>query len=138
MSEKSVYPDDLVTLTTTETDFQAGILVAVLDNAGIKAFSFGAVSAMEPLGKRLTPVVVQVRQADVDRARAALAQNVADSVDLDWDQVDVGERVDDLPLTTREGMPPAARIAWLLTLLLLGTVVLGLIITIVLAYSNGK
>src|SRR5688572_3109245 len=91
MLDPNGHPDDLVTLTTTETVFQAGIIVAVLDEAGIQAFSFDGLSALYPLGQRLTPAVVQVRRADLERARAALNQNVADSVDIDWDEVDVGE-----------------------------------------------
>jgi hypothetical protein len=84
-------PDDLVTLMTAETQFQAGIIVAVLEEAGVKAFAFGALNALYPISQRVTPVVVQVRQADLERAREALKQNVADSVDIDWDEVDVGE-----------------------------------------------
>lgn len=116
-------PDGLVTVTTTDTEFQAGILVAVLEDVGIKAFSFGAVAAMEPYGKRLMPVVVQVRREDFEKAKAALVQNVADSVDLDWDEVDVGERVDDLPLTETNRMPFVPRLALILAVLLLVVVV---------------
>lgn len=83
--------DDLVTLMTAETQFQAGIIVAVLEEAGIKAFAFGALNALYPISQRITPVVVQVRQGDLDAARAALQQNIADSVDIDWNEVDVGE-----------------------------------------------
>ncbi len=52
-------------------------------------------------------------------------QAVADSVDLDWDEVNVGEREDDLPLRPVGQMPLLAKVAFavaavliLLTLLL--------------------
>ena len=96
------HDDDLVTLTTRATEFEAQTLVAVLQEAGINAFAFGAIPAMEPLGQRLTPAVVQVRRADLQLAQAALNQNVADSVDLDWNEVDVGESEDDAPPTPAE------------------------------------
>jgi hypothetical protein len=82
--------DDLVTLVVKPTEFEAKTLVAVLEEEGIKAVAFGAASAVMPLGIRITPVPVQVRRADLDRAKAALQMNIADSVDLDWDEVDVG------------------------------------------------
>ena len=57
---------------------------------------------------------VQVRRADLERARAALEKNTSDSVDLDWDEVDVGEREDHLPLTPVNRMPLLARIGFAL------------------------
>jgi len=98
------HPDDLVTLVAKPSEFEAHALVAVLREAGIEAFAFGAMRAALPFSERLTPVPVQVRQVDLERAQAALKQNVADSMDLDWDDVDVGERLDDLPLKRSEGM----------------------------------
>lgn len=105
-------PDDLVTLTTAEMQFQAGIIVAVLEEAGIKAFAFGALNALYPISQRVTPVVVQVRQADLDKAREALKQNVADSVDIDWDSVDVGEPEEAAPAKLRGVMPLVPRLGF--------------------------
>ena len=99
---KPSHDDDLVTLATRATEFEAQTLVAVLAEAGIEACAFGAIPAMEPLGQRLTPAVVQVRRSDVQLAEAALKQNVADSVDLDWNEVDVGQMEDDETPTAGE------------------------------------
>jgi hypothetical protein len=99
-------PEDLVTLVVKSTEFEANTTVAVLEDAGIKAFAFSAMRAALPLNERLTGVPVQVRRMDFDRAERTLKQNVADSVDMDWDSVDVGDREDNLPLTVRKGMPP--------------------------------
>jgi hypothetical protein len=39
-------------------------------------------------------VPVQVRRVDLERAQVALKKNIADSVDLDWNEVDVGQPQD--------------------------------------------
>jgi hypothetical protein len=105
-------PDDLVTLVSKPTEFEAHALVVVLEEAGINAFAFGMPQSLAPLGGPVTAVPVQVRRADLERAQRAMEKNIADSVDLDWDSVDVGERTDRLPLTTRRGMPWPARIGF--------------------------
>jgi hypothetical protein len=112
-------PNYLVTLVTKPTEFEAHALVAVLREAGIEAFVFGGLHALLPLSEMVTPVPVQVRRADLEAARAAMEQNVADSVDLDWNLVDVGQRIDNVPLTTRSGMPLLARIGFGMALIVL-------------------
>ncbi|MCI0363749.1 MAG: DUF2007 domain-containing protein [Phycisphaerales bacterium] len=119
------HPDDLVTLVTRPTEFEANVLVAVLQEAGIKAFAFGALATTLHLGSRITPVPVQVRRADLERAKVALAQNVADSVDLDWDEVDLGEREDRLPLVEGRRMPRLARVGYLIAVLIVIGMLLG-------------
>lgn len=104
-------PDELATLITTRYGFEAHVIVAVLQEAGIDARAFDAIQTSLPLGGGFTAVPVQVRRGDLARAKEALKSNLSDSIDLDWEQVDVGERVDHVPLTTRRGMPLAAKIA---------------------------
>ncbi len=104
-------PDELATLITTGQAFEAHVIVAVLQEAGIYARAFDAIQSSLPLGGSFMRVPVQVRRVDLAKAKEALKNNVSDSVDLDWEQVDVGERVDHVPLTTRRGMPLAAKIA---------------------------
>lgn len=113
------HPDDLVTLITKPTEFEAHALVAVLREAGVEAFAFGALRAALPWGERLAAVPVQVRQTDLERAQAALKQNIAESMDLNWNEVDVGERVDDLPLARRAAMPLFIKAGYLLAVLAL-------------------
>jgi hypothetical protein len=122
---------DLVTLTVKPNEFEAAAVVAVLDDAGIQAWAFGAGQAALPLGDRVIGVPVQVRQDDVERAQAALQQKMADSVDLDWDMVDVGDRVDDVSLTSRRRMPLVVRLGYwlavtLILIMLLAAAVIGL------------
>ena len=113
------HPDDLVTLVTKSTEFEAHAKVAVLQDAGIQAFAFGNVHAAYPLtlSAPLAGVPVQVRRADLERARLVLEQNRSDSVDLDWDEIDVGERMDDLPLTAHAAMPLIAKFGFALAVL---------------------
>jgi hypothetical protein len=118
------HEDRLVTLLQAKTEFEANMTVAVLADAGIEAFAFGGAYGALPLSSRLMRVPVQVRESDLDAAKAALASNVSDSVDLDWDEVDVGEREDGLPLRTPGRMPLAAKIAY-------GAAVAILILTVV-------
>ena len=104
--------DKLTTLLEARSEFEANMAVAVLAEAGIEAFAFGEAYGALPLNARFMRVPVQVRASELAQAKAALSQNISDSVDLDWDEVDVGQREDALPLSTPGRMPLAARIAF--------------------------
>lgn len=94
-------PDMLVTLTTTRTEFEGANLVNVLQAAGIPARVFAAgANTMQWEAGYTDPIKVQVRRRDMQRAVETLRQNRQDSIDLDWDEVDVGQM---------EGMAPEAR-----------------------------
>lgn len=89
-------PEGLVELTTVANEAEAGMIIGVLADAGIEAWSYSApgvgLGAFGSLS--LAPTVVAVRGGDVDEARAVLDRNREDSVDLDWSEVDVGEPED--------------------------------------------
>jgi Putative prokaryotic signal transducing protein len=114
------YPNDLVTLTTAANEFEAGAIVAVLEEAGIDAVAFGGSQMMGITDLPGLRVQVQVRRADLERAEAALKQNVADSIDLDWNEVDLGAVEDDVPIAhphadrQRPHMPVIVRLGFLL------------------------
>lgn len=100
--------DQLVTLMRAPNEFAAGLIVAALDEEGIEAFSFG--TAQAGLGLPLHPgggdsVLVQVRSRDRSSAHDLLVSLKETMADFDWDHVDVGERLDALPLTPTGGMP---------------------------------
>ena len=104
-------PDDLVTVVSTATPFEAHTLASVLQDAGVDAVVMGATPwAGVPLDQS-SRATVQVRREVAERARLVLEANVSDSIDIDWDEIDVGEREDTLPLTPvgRKQMP--ARVA---------------------------
>ncbi len=128
-------PDQLVTITSATSEFVAQILVAILDDAGIDAFAFGSTgTTLGVTGQSTNPrwgVPIQVRRRDVDAAKAALQANRRDSVDIDWDMVEVGTPAEDgRPHNTP---PVAAKIAWLVAA---AVMVLGLILAVVVLTSG--
>lgn len=85
-------PDILVDLTTARTDFEAQVIVESLEAQGIPARAFTTAGTALPLDLGSTlPMRVAVRRKDLQRAAAALRAIRAESVDIDWDEVDVGE-----------------------------------------------
>ena len=85
-------PDILVDLMAVTTDFEGEVIVKALEAEGIPA------SVVSSAGRTLSwmvaitnPIRVQVRRADLELAREALRNTREESVDLDWDEVDVGE-----------------------------------------------
>ncbi len=124
-------PDQLVTITTATSEFTAHILIAILDDAGSNAMSCGstgtALGVTGQVANARWGVPVQVRRGDADAAKSVLLANRRDSIDIDWDMVDVGQPGSSIP--TMPHPPIAARVGWLVaaTLVVLG-LVLGLII----------
>lgn len=121
-------PNQLVTLTTATSEFGANATVAVLADAGIEAFTFGSTgTALGIMGQTSQPgfgAPVQVRRCDYEAARTILMDNRRDSVDIDWDQVELGQREDDLPLHEPGRVPlPASMALWVA----IGLVILGFI-----------
>jgi hypothetical protein len=96
-------------------------VAAVLADAGIEAFVFD--SAYAGFGISLVPgkggVPLQVRRAELERARCAIRENASDSIDIDWTEVDVGDRADALPLHRPNRMPSLARVAFVIAVLVL-------------------
>ena len=86
--------DPLVQAVVAPSEFAAQTKAAVLQDEGIEAFVFSAERSWTG-GLGISPsgagVPVWVRRSMLERAQSALQQRIADSVDLDWDEVDVGE-----------------------------------------------
>jgi len=118
--------DDLVTVVSCMTEFEAATKVVVLKEAGIEAVTFGAHHSALPLRERFLGVPVQVRAADLERAKATLSENTVEAASIDWDSVDIGERDDALPLRTPGRMPPMARIGLWLAMFILAATLIGL------------
>lgn len=119
-------PDQLVEVAVAVSEFEGAVIANVLQAEGIEARVFTSTETI--LGASLLTagsagVRVMTRAADADRARAALDQNHRDSVDLDWDTVDVGESTSRSP----EDADPARlrRSLGILAFALLALVVLG-------------
>jgi len=85
-------PKMLVTLTSAKDSFEAEVIVQALQAQGIEARAFStAASALQWEVAMTDPVKVQVRREDVPLARAALREVKIESVEIDWDTVDVHE-----------------------------------------------
>ena len=122
MNDPESHDHDLLKILHTETEFEAHARAAVLHEEGIDArvIRDGATwSGMLRISATEGGAGVWIRQEDEMAALAALEQNVADSVDLDWDEVDVGTPIDDENYTSRQGMPVPARIAFMVAVLML-------------------
>ncbi len=95
-------PDGPALVVSTPTEFEAQTKAALLRDEGIDvtvqpaAPSWTGHLSVSPGGGGSS---VWVRAADLDRARTLLETRIADSVDIDWDEVDVGEREDMGPLS---------------------------------------
>lgn len=126
--------DDLEPIAETETEFEAQTKAAVLRSEGIEcavvcnAPSWTGQMSLSPTGRG---AFVLVKRQDADQARKILEQRIDDSVDLDWDEVDVGEREDTLPLRPINGMPLPAKIAAaLIALILLAGLIVAVLVII--------
>lgn len=106
------------------TEFEAQTKAVVLESEGIECRVITHTPAWTgsiTLSSSWQGTAVMVKPEDLERAKVLLDNCVADSVDLDWDEVDVGEREDSLPLGPAGRMPFLAKIAltiFLLSLLL--------------------
>jgi len=84
-------PDELLTLLSTRTEFEAEVIVRALESNGIPARSFAtSATTLGWMAVDPRPVKVVVRRADLHRARLAVDQNRTDSIDLEWEDLDVG------------------------------------------------
>ena len=85
-------PRMLVEFTSTRTEFEGQSIANALESRGIPARVFAAAANMAQLeGGISNNVRVMVRRSDLTRARDAMRDVRQASVDLDWNEVDVGE-----------------------------------------------
>lgn len=83
-------PNALVPLTTARTDFEAETIAEALRAQGIPAEVFAAAASV--MQNAAIPVQVLVQERDLVAARNALRAIKAESVDIDWSEVDTGDR----------------------------------------------
>jgi len=82
---------DLVTLMTVPSEFEANLLAIVLKDNGIEAFVFASSASGigVPLSGGTIGIPLQVREDDVAKATQILATNKQDSIDIDWDELEL-------------------------------------------------
>ena len=125
-------PNEPAIVVRVPSEFEAHTIAAILHEAGIEAtVAAGAPSwtGQVDISPGAQGSAVVVRSTDLRRARTVLDESDRDSIDLDWDQVDVGERDDNLPLTPVGRMPIPAKIAAALAAaILIITALLGVLL----------
>ena len=106
--------DEPAVVVRVPSEFEAHTIAAILHESGIEATVVPGAPAWTgqmPISPTAPGSAVVVPSTDLQRAQTVLRESEQDSVDLDWDEVDVGDRVDDLPLTKVGRMPIPAKIA---------------------------
>lgn len=85
--------DELAELTTVHNEIEAGVIRAVLETEGVESWSWAAPGiGLGAFGASMgNPTTVVVRKSDLEFARDVMNRNRQDSVDIDWNQVDVGQ-----------------------------------------------
>ena len=110
----------LETLLVATSEFAANAVVIVLNDAGIEARAFGTIQGGLGLALGADPshwgTPVQVRSCDLEQARKVLDQARQDSIDIDWDTVDLGTFTETVSAPSN-GMPLAAKLAFAATIL---------------------
>jgi hypothetical protein len=90
MAKSPEHPEHVVVAATAENELEAGVMVAALEEAGIKSTMSGAAIAdfriAIPSG-----VQVLVAQEDLARAQEVIRKGEDDDEDVDWSKVDVGQ-----------------------------------------------
>jgi len=84
-------PDQLHTVATASSSFEAQLLTTVLDDEGIEAFAFDHIRNALPLDLKFTRIPVQVRRDDLDRAQEVLQRNRRESQTIDWTNIELGQ-----------------------------------------------
>jgi len=118
-------PDILVPLTSARSEFEAATIAESLRAQGIPAEVFGTAARMGQWEFGINnDAKIMVRRADLVRAQDVLRAVKADSVDLDWSQVDVGAPAGSLDHEPQRNTPRARDrrhliTAWIVVLALL-------------------
>lgn len=128
MSRESENHERLVPVENCDSKFAAEALVILLAEFDIPADSPGVLSenytSLQPKqGVGAYPVLV--RESQLELARLTIEDARSDAKDLDWEQVDVGERCDNLPLkSVPKTIRPSIRFIAMLCLIALVVFVL--------------
>ncbi|MGD9636472.1 MAG: DUF2007 domain-containing protein [Pirellulales bacterium] len=94
MANRPEHPEHIVVVATAPNELEAGVMVAALEEAGIKSTMSGAATADFRVAIP-GDVEILVAQEDEARAREIIRLGEEDKEDVDWSQVDVGEPEDE-------------------------------------------
>lgn len=90
MAKSPEHPEHIVVVASAENELEAGVIVAALEEAGIKSTMSGAATAEFRVAVP-GDVQILVAQEDEARAREVIQKGEDDEEDVDWSQVDVGQ-----------------------------------------------
>ncbi|MHC5008738.1 MAG: hypothetical protein ACYTGF_15410 [Planctomycetota bacterium] len=125
---------DLTVVATADSEFEAETKAEVLRARGLKVMVAGNAPSWTG-GLSISPTArgasVLVHRDDLERATELLKQVIADSVDIDWDEVDVGQREDDLPLQKVGRMPIPAMVSFAVAVAVIGVTLLWILIEVI-------
>lgn len=90
-------PQDLVPVTDAAGPAEAHIIASMLRESGVEAFVFDTANQtlQWDAPRIINPYLVHVKREDLDRSRQLIKSNREESVDLDWDEIDVGSAGDE-------------------------------------------
>ena len=94
MTDRPLHPEHVIPVYSTPNELEAGVIVAALEEAGIKSTMSGYYTSgfrAEAPGQ----VQILVAQEDKARAREVIRLGEENKEDVDWSQVDVGEPEDE-------------------------------------------
>jgi len=121
--------DRLVPLEHFSTEFAARSLAALLADRDIETIvsgNYGSIFSIRRISGSAASFTVQIRQSQLELARLTIEDARADAAEIDWDQIDLGERTDNIPLTpVPETTPIWIRIIAIAGLILIALVILG-------------
>ncbi|PHQ82237.1 MAG: hypothetical protein COB69_02475 [Phycisphaera sp.] len=108
-------PHDLKPACDASGPAEAHIIASMLREAGIEAFVFdtAAQTLQWHAPQIISPYLVHVQRADLERAHQIIRSNREESVDLDWDEVDVGEPIDETAKAASKSKKPTQPIGFL-------------------------
>ena len=138
MTDSEEIRGDIARVALLDTEFEAHTKASLLIAGGIEtrviceAPSWTGQMAISNTAKGAG---VWVHRDDLEEARSILKQNAVDSVDLDWDEVDVGEREDQLPLKESPGIPLAAKLGFAVAALILMMLLFGFLMNVLSLFS---
>lgn len=126
-------PDVLLELAECRSSLEAEVLADALRSHGIFARAEHSATAALGLLGPLPPARVLVRRVDMPDAREALAALRADSTEIDWDTVDVGEMP---PEVRRELDRPRVRRLGMAAVLVIGAMVVAALLFVSLSWGR--
>jgi Putative prokaryotic signal transducing protein len=94
MAKSPEHPEHVVPVTSMPNELEAGVVVAALEEVGIKSTMSGVYTAgfrAEAPGQ----VQILVAKEDEARAREVIRLGEENKEDVDWSQVDVGQPEDE-------------------------------------------